>query len=197
MLNKQNLVLTSLAGNSPAGILISDNFTAATNGHVLAFVNRPHSEADEFPASPDGTPAQVKQGRFIIRKEDAEKFSKAIPRSRTFPIMENIMPLEPCGTLRRFLVGDIGSMQIATVIPIEEKFPKISAQIWPKQKATIEINFSVTLLEKLLCAMKKAAKKQFPIVTFTLYDPEEPVKFRCDLTDEGQKMTGLIMPCKK
>lgn len=197
MLNKQNLVIAAFAAGHTDGVLVSDNFTAATDGRILAVVNRPKIEPDEFPSSPDGAPAYPKQGRFVIRTEDTKTLAKAIPPKPALPILENIMPLVPLpGDTRRFLLGNLCSMQVMTVNPTREKFPNIK-KVWPKGKPKIEISFSVKLLENLLATMKKSSTKTFPIVIFSIYSPEDAVKFRCELTDEGQKMTGLIMPCKK
>jgi len=201
MINKQNLCLTAFAEGknpmTPRGILISDNFTAATEGHILAFVNRPKEVTEDFPVSPDGTAAAPKQGRYIIRNDDAERLAKAIPKPKTMPILANAMPLLPASDSKRFLVGNLGSMQIMTLTPLEQKFPSLTRKLWPRTKPKIEISFSVELLEKVLSTMKKASTKYFPIVTLRLYAPDKAARFECNLTDEGQKMTGLIMPCQK
>lgn len=201
MLNKQNLAISALADRSKyarerAGILVSDNFTAATDSRVLAVVNRPAIDPADFPVSPDGTPAQPKQGRYILDAEDAGRLSKAIPKAKTFPILANIMPLEPVNGSRRFLLGEIGSMSIQTLTPVDQKFPNFK-RVWPKGKAKFEISFSVELLGNLLATMEKASTKHFPIVSLKFYDPDKAARFQCKLTDEGQKMTGLIMPCQK
>jgi len=199
MINKQNLSVSAFGERyGVKGILISDNFTAATNGKVLVIVNRPADDPAEFPVSPDGTPAQPKQGRYMITKEDAERIAKAIPKSKSLSILANAMPLAPTEESRRFLIGDLDSMQVMMVRPINSQFPSLThKKLWPKTKPKMEITFSVELLGQLLAAIKKASTKTFPIVTFKFYKPDGAARFSCELTDEGQKMTGLIMPVKK
>jgi len=200
VLNKGNLILGELVAKDSSyygkHILVSDNYTAATDGHVLAFVNRPKGETEDFPVSPDGSPAKPKQGKFLLSLDDAKKLEKAIPSKSRFPICLNSMPLEPSNGYRKILAGEPGSMTPYVFTPPEEKFPNFKC-VWPTGKPVFQISFGVKILKRLLTVIERASEDRTPMISFDFHGDDKAAKFTARLTWEGQKMTGLIMPMKR
>ncbi len=205
MLNKHNLNIAALASKeasrfSLAGIHVSKERTAVTDGHVLMTVTRPTCAAATFPTPPGAPEATDEHKPFIMPTADALAIAKQLPKKSSIPVILNaaICVESPADSSRvvRILTTDLERSQTNNVRPVDGNFPDIQRVMPDASKSKFRICLDVTKLISVLQQFDKFANEAGPNhkpVRLYFTDNQHAVRIDADGGD-GQHMTGVVMP---
>ena len=171
-----------------------DGATEASNGRVLFKVSKAQADPDEFPQLPDGCASAPPNGE-IVPVDTIKKVLKAIPIKANLPILRHVELIDK----GRFFTTDLDNKTIIDFRPVDGSYPDTDG-VYPKpdERPCIRIGFSVDVLESM-CKFVHAAKggdKEREIIALTFYGPSSGAVFSAGQNDDGQEISGMIMPCK-
>ena len=170
-----------------------DGATEASNGRVLFKVSKAQADTGDFPQLPDGCTSTSPNGE-IVPVDTIKKVLKAIP-TKGLPILRHVELIDK----GRFFTTDLENKTIIDFRPIDGPYPDTDG-VYPEpdKEPRIGIGFSVDVLESM-CKFVHAAKggnKENEIIALTFYSPESGAVFSAGQNDDGQEISGMIMPCK-
>lgn len=197
MLNQNNLRITALAkakcdGRNLQYIRVEKDRTVVTDGRCLIMVDKPTVDGNEFPELPNKECDKFTKPYFISPAE-ARKIIDSIPGKSKMSILQNAIEV----TNDRFIKVITTDLDTALTVTIRAKDDLQYAKygdVFPKAEPVIEVDLNVHLFSRVCDVLKKIVGDNLR-VKFAFYAPTLAVKFTAQ-TEEGQKITGLIMPLK-
>ena len=218
LLNKNNFAVSFAAAKEQSrytmhAILVTDQETVATDGHILARVSLPtEAKKQDFPNPPGFTPNGFTKALVpVLTCKDIEK---AIPKKPNFPILQHAA-ITTSEKNVQVAVNDLESPRVFTVKPPEGQFPNWdSSALWdhskpaeparnglPAQpakdgKPVIDIAFDANLLKRVLdAAVKFSNGDRIKPVRLRFYGNNDSMRFDM-VNDDGQELNGLVMPVR-
>jgi hypothetical protein len=197
MFNKESFSVAAIPSENQryhSGIYLTPHYTAGTDGMRLMIVSNPKQagEIEDFPLSESGEKAISQFSPIIISAEDAKAIEKKIPKKTGIPILHCAALLPGSNGKARFFTTDLNSSQVTSVSILDEQFPKLN-NIWPHEKPSLSIMFTMDLLFGLLSTMKKAGLES---AKFDLFDADSVVRITGKNRETGQAVVAAIMPRK-
>jgi hypothetical protein len=226
LLNRKNLLATKFTAQEESrytinGILITENETVGTDGHILARVSLPTDVyVQDFPTIEGFTPNGFKSA--VLPSKTAQELEKAIPKSKYQPILNHAAVTEHDGKLQ-LAVTDLESPRVITARPVEGTFPNWQAVFEPPTQevnykmvdklkvetaeleanlhqrvpvpVSTDITLSAELLKRLADAVSKFSDKDSSPVRLRFYGADHAVRFDA-VNSDGQELNGLLMPMR-
>lgn len=199
MLNQNNLRINALSkagkddGRNLSYIYVEKDKTVVTDGRCLIMVDKPTIDAKEFPELPNNECDKFTKPYFITPAE-ARKIIDNIPKKSTMPILHNAIEVTNDEFIKLITTDLDTCMTVTTKAKDDLTFPRYK-DVFPAAEPVVEIDFDVSLLSRVCDVLKKIVG-DVPRVKFSFYASTLAAKFTA-ITDEGQKITGLIMPLKE
>jgi len=196
MLNKYNLQIASLLEkeddftlNVQHIIKVTKDKTIATDRRLLIEVTRPNLPYEEFPE----TGHECKQDRdFYLTKNEVIKIEKLIPKSKGFPILENIMVSQK--KEKTILVTtDLVNTFTMSVKDRDIKYPKTD-EIYPKESPVATFIVNAKLLKEIATQVEKFSDAEKKPIAISVYQNEfqKFIKFEAVNNITDQRMKGLL-----
>ena len=196
MLNRYNLQIASLLVkeddftlNVQHIIKVTKDKTIATDKRLLIEVTRPDLSYDEFPE----TEYEYKQDRdFYLTKNEIAKIQKLIPKTKGFPILENIMvSQEKEKTI--LVTTDLVNTFTMSVKDRDIKYPKTD-EIYPKENPVATFIVNAKLLKEIATQVEKFSDVEEKPIVISVYQNEfhKCIKFEAVNNVTEQKMKGLL-----
>jgi len=200
-LNKANLAVAAAASIDLSrpninSIHITDKFTEATNGPILARVSLPYQfDPGNVPFScPTDKATEINP--FIIPAKSAVTIK--LPKHRTLPMCNDTLFVDVEKTNLSegayFNATDLTSMISPMIKKIDSDYPDIDQIVKIDDEVHFHTFLSVNYLQTLLNIAKIVGCEH---VTIDGYDkPNKPVIIKGE-NIEGQEFYGMIMPCRE
>ncbi len=200
-LNKKNLDIAVLTSTEASrftlnAILVSDEGTTVTDGHCLVHVSLPEQFAlDSIPEMPGFTNVE-KTGNFLLSRDAALEISKAIPKSKVLPILNNAFVGVPLKEgLASFMTTDLENPKVFTPRKPEGNFPDYERCVPKKEDARFAIGLNLDVIIPVLQQAKKFLNgERCPGVVLRFTKPSEAIRIDCAC--DGQTFTGIAMPLR-
>lgn len=203
MLNRNNLDIAKLAATEDSrfmitGILVKPEETVVTDGHVMVKVTTPDTTAESFPQMANVEPATDDFKPFILSRRAALEISKALPKSRYFPALEQAAVSSETDKNGESVLytHDLELPRVFREKKPTGNFPDYERVIPAAERATLAIGLNADLLVKVLqLALKFKNDKRAPCVRFSFTDKDNAVRIDCG-NDQGQEFVAVVMPMK-
>jgi hypothetical protein len=228
LLNKHNLAVAKFASQEESryairAVLITENETVATDGHMIARTTLPAIDAARFPEVPGFNVSREKtvQPDTLLPVDAARAIEKSLPKKETIPVL-NYAAISAEGDNIVVAVTDLAKPQVSTIRKVEGSFPNWQAvfgapgetekeyekrlerhQEWPPVftgylPVVADITIDAKLLKRLAdYAVSFAGSKDGPqAVRLRVWTQNHALRFDMSNSDTGQECSGLIMPIR-
>jgi hypothetical protein len=197
MLNKQNLAVKEICSKDYSRYHISmvkveKKRTIGTNGHIMAEIERPKKDLEDYPALPENM--KVTEKDFYIEQDVVKKLEKAIPHIKTMDILNHAIPCENDDNKIHLLTNDLDSQNDIAIQKHEVNYPNTDS-VYPTEKPVFEIGLNIEVLDSLVRLLKKF-KGKAGLVKFQFHDKLSAVYYECENSDTEQKLKGCLMPMR-
>jgi hypothetical protein len=186
-----------------------DGSTIATDGHVLFEVSANGNHSDEFPALTQKGLKATKPDNQIIGSGTISAVLKAMPKVKHLPILSNAELLKQGKKAMVFRTTDLETESITKFKPLEGPYPNTDAvypvsrrqpYTHPCRPTEYEIKLGVSILQQLcnfVHAASTCGRKELETITFKFTGPTTAAIFDAGENDNGQRISGLLMPRRK
>lgn len=206
LLNKNNLRIAELASKEKsrytlAGIHVTGQGTAVTDGHVAVRVSPPGKDANcddkHFPAIEGVDP--LANPAFILDADVAKRIANAIPKGVFIPVLSHVLVGETTRGTVTFAVTDLDNPQTFQPKNLVGEFPKLDT-VWPKDGDEV---FTIQAsAEHLIAVLKqivafggtKVTPSDHALVTLKFYGPMVAMRLQAGDKDTGQTLDAIVMP---
>jgi DNA polymerase III sliding clamp (beta) subunit (PCNA family) len=199
-LNKNNLLVGAMANKDGShynlnSIHLTKKFTEATDGHMLCRIDLP----EQF--EPEDVPIMVKTDKAdffddaILSLDGLKnvKFTKS-----QLPIVDGQVYIDVESSNKngkvKMATTDLDNVFETNARKIDGNYPDINL-VLPKTPAKFRIGVSAKLLREMADLIVKGKKGTDALTVLEFRSEVDPIMF-LSKTNEGQKITGLIMPMR-
>ena len=204
MLNKHNFAIAKLAPRTEeskhtlAGIRVTPDGTAVSDGHMAVTVSATSTPAQEFAVVNGAVPVDDFLP-FIMRRADAEEAAKQAPRKQQFPVLDHIgIGAETCHNGHvQILTTDLDNPQTRSFNKAVGTFPdltRVTPDLAESESAVcVDVDKLVPILQQ---AQKLQGKAYIKRVKISLFGSDRVL--RVDATNEqGQAFMAVLMPTRE
>lgn len=203
LINKHNLAIADFASKEESrytlkAIHVSEERTAATDGHALCVVSTPkNTKPENFPAVQGFTPNGSHS--FLLGVDLAKKIEKSIPKDRFIPAINHAAATADEDGNASIAVNDLRSSgaQVFRQSKMAGSFPVSTDQVLKMEKPTIRIRLDARLLAKVAKAAAAFADDANHTVLLSFTTADRAMLFEANNSETGQTMQGAVMPCRQ
>lgn len=203
-LDRVILELTKFASQDQSRLALTavnlrKEYAEATDGHILARVEMPQADPEDFPQITNGrTIATDNGGARLVPADFLNKVAKALPKKSTLPILTMAPVLEEDDDRERFVsvaVTDLENMQIMTTRPAEGTYPTTDQVVKGLPRSTDREIYLDPELVRDVAAWLVRHKASNQVRWCIPKEPTRPVTVQAKLAD-GRRADFVIMPLR-
>ena len=204
MLNKHNFSIAKLAPRESitkytlAGIQVTPDGTAVTDGMMAVTVSATPTMAQEFPFVNGAVPVDDFVP-FIMRRADAEEVAKQAPRKQTMAVLDHVgIGAETTHNGHvQILTTDLTSPQTRSFDKADCAFPDIARVTPDPDKSESAIFVDADKLVAILQQVQKFhGKARAKGVKIRLFGPDHVLRVDAK-NEQGQEFMGIIMSMRE
>ena len=192
--NKNNFSIAPLAIGGDYEVLhVTDDYTEATNGHLLIRVSSVETEKESLPVPPSGNSPNETPIDAVIPCSSAKKIHDTIPKLRHNERLEIVWQGENSSKEHiEFLATDFEDWMPIISRKIDRQYPPTD-KVFPEEKPQIETRFNVNYMKKICEQLGKMGIKE---VDLNFYGNSKVLEMEASTIQE-QKVIILLMPMGK